>query len=334
MTGNRSAIWLLWLFFAVMTCASAANAHEVRPAYLQIRETGFHVYDLMWKTPAQGDMRLALNLALPRDCRDIHPPRIAISNGAVIEFRRLTCMRGLPGQSIGIANLAATLTDAIIRFEPLSGSPKTLRATGATPEFVVPVRQSVAALAQSYFRLGVDHILTGYDHLLFLLCLIMICGTARRVVGAVTIFTLAHSITLAATTMGWIRLGTAPVEAAIALSIMFLAAEIVKQRKGKVSITTQWPWIASFGFGLLHGFGFASALRTVGLPDDAIPLALLCFNLGVEAGQIIFVVAIVTIVALARRWMPASLRLAKPLPPVVGTLAAFWFIERSIALIR
>tara|TARA_R110000782_G_scaffold49622_3_gene107947 strand:- start:12526 stop:13530 length:1005 start_codon:yes stop_codon:yes gene_type:complete len=333
MTGNRSVIWLLWLCFAAMCPASLANAHEVRPAYLQIREAGFHVYDLMWKTPARGDMRLALNLALPRDCRDTHPPRIAMSNGAVIEFRRLTCARALPGQTIGVDNLAASLTDAIIRYEPLSGSPKTLRATGATPKFVLPVRQSAAAVAQSYFRLGVEHILAGYDHLLFLLCLMMICGTTRRVVGAVTIFTLAHSITLAATTMGWIHLGAAPIEAAIALSIMFLAAEAVKQGKGKVSIATQWPWIASFGFGLLHGFGFASALRTVGLPDDAIPLALLCFNIGVEAGQILFVVAIATIAALARRWIPVSVRLARPLLQVTGTFAAFWFIERSIALI-
>ena len=133
--------------------------------------------------------------------------------------------------------------------------------------------------------------------------------------------------------MGWIHLGAAPIEAAIALSIMFLAAEAVKQGKGKVSIATQWPWIASFGFGLLHGFGFASALRTVGLPDDAIPLALLCFNIGVEAGQILFVVAIATIAALARRWIPVSVRLARPLLQVTGTFAAFWFIERSIALI-
>lgn len=324
----------LLLVVALLGHALPAAAHEVRPAYLQIREAGPYIYDIMWKTPAQGNMRLALNVILPRNCHDTRPSRTIASNDAVTQFSHVACKQGLPGQSIAIENLATSLTDVIIRFEPLSGSAKTLNVTGETPEFTLPVHQSKIAVARTYFGLGVKHILTGYDHLLFLLCLMVLAGNMRRIIGAVTAFTLAHSITLAATTMGWVHLASAPVEASIALSIMFLAAEVVKQREGAVSLATQWPWIASFCFGLLHGFGFASALRAVGLPDDAIPLALLCFNLGVEAGQLAFIFVIGVLAAVIGNRLPRLAQISlRAVPLAAGTLAAFWFIERSLTMI-
>src|SRR5687768_1211009 len=250
------------LTIAAITAAPVA-AHEIRPAFLQIREIEPATYDVLWKTPAQGDLRLALNIVWPRQCRTLSVPRAALVEGAVIERLRATCQGGIAGQQIGIENLQTSLTDVILRFEPLDGSPKTLRVNGDAPFVVIPARQSMSDVAEMYFSLGVEHILFGFDHLLFVLCLLMLINDRKRLLVAVTAFTVAHSITLAGTTFGWLRLASAPVEASIALSIAFIAAEIIKTRAGRTSMTQRWPWLAALGFGLLHGFGFASALHEI-----------------------------------------------------------------------
>jgi hydrogenase/urease accessory protein HupE len=321
---------LLWLGFGL----SPAAAHEVRPAFLQIREAGGDAYDILWKTPAQGDMRLALDVVLPDGCESVSEPTTVLLDGAVIARWRELCSGGLLGQTIGVDALARTLTDTIVRFEPLEGRALTLRLTPDQPSAMLPMRQTWSAVAQTYFVIGVEHILLGFDHLLFVLALLLLVREPLRLLGAVTAFTAAHTLTLAATTFDVIRLPSAPVEAAIALSIAFLAAEILRARAGRPSLTQARPWIAAFGFGLLHGFGFAGALREVGLPEDAVAPALLFFNLGVEAGQIAFVLAAWVVL-----WLLARVRLQAPAPVqlapsyAIGVIACFWFIERTYGLI-
>ncbi|HEV7692923.1 MAG TPA: HupE/UreJ family protein [Hyphomonadaceae bacterium] len=310
--------------------APAAMAHEIRPAFLEIREIEPASYDILWKTPAQGDMRLALNVILPPECANVGEPRSTLVDAAVIQRWRMTCEGGLVGKEIHVENLDSTLTDAIIRFEPLSGAPKTLRLNGANPTAAVPAEQPWMDVAGTYFRLGVEHILFGFDHLLFVLCLLLLVGDLKRLLGAVTAFTVAHSITLAGTTFGWLHLSSAPVEASIALSIMFVAAEIIRARGGRGSVMRRWPWITSFTFGLLHGFGFASALHEIGIPQNAVPLALLFFNLGVEAGQVAFILAVLALREGWRRFAPATPAWSwRAAPYLAGGVASFWFIERT-----
>ncbi len=332
---------LILAWFALMAgLGPAAFAHEIRPAFLQIREVEPQVYDFLWKTPARGELRLALNIIQPAECTNISEPRSTMVAGAVIERWRAACAGGIVGKPIGIENLAQTLTDAIIRFEPIEGSPKTLRVKPDDPVAVLPDKQPWTEVAGTYFVIGVEHIIFGYDHLLFVLALVLLVRDPGRLFGAITAFTVAHSITLAATTFGWVKLASAPVEAVIALSIMFIALEIMRMKAGDSSLTARLPWVASFAFGLLHGFGFAGALREIGMPEDAAPLALLFFNLGVEGGQVAFIVSVLAVMFLWRRLAPATINtprvsdIAWRAPVyVIGVTAAYWFIERTVGLL-
>ena len=330
-------IILLWL--AALAFAPIASAHEIRPAYLQIREIEPQVYDFLWKTPARGEMRLALNVIQPKECTSTSEPRSTMVGGAVIERWRTSCPGGIAAKPMQIENLSHTLTDVIVRFEPLEGLPKTLRVRPDNPVALIPDQQPWTAVASTYFVLGVEHILLGFDHLMFVLALLLLVRDVKRLVGAITAFAVAHSLTLAGTTFGWVKLASAPVEATIALSILFVAVEIMRVREGHSSLTATRPWLASFAFGLLHGFGFAGALRVIGIPQDAAPLALLFFNLGVEAGQLTFIAAILTIMLLWRGLAPASInaRLGgyawRALVHVIGISAAFWFVERTVGLL-
>ncbi|MBM0106589.1 HupE/UreJ family protein [Steroidobacter sp. S1-65] len=330
----RTLVTIAIAFAVLVTTCAPALAHEIRPAYLQIREIESSTYDVLWKTPAQGDMRLALNAVMPTSCRNLGVTRGTLVNAAAIEQQRIVCEGGIAGRRIVFENLATTLTDVIVRFEPLSGAPRLLRVTGATPFVEIPTQQSVFAIAASYFSFGVEHILLGFDHLLFVLCLLMLIDERKSLLLAITAFTLAHSLTLAGTTFGWLRFASAPVEASIALSIAFLAAEIVKQRAGRTRSTQLHPEIAAFGFGLLHGFGFASALQDIGMPEDALPLALVSFNLGVETGQIVFVTAVLALTGLWQRYVRAlPLSLYRASAYMAGVTASFWFIERSVRIV-
>ncbi len=325
---------VLLFFLSLFALAPSAFAHEIRPAFLQIREVEPATYDVLWKTPAQGDMRLALNVILPPACANSGDPRSIVVDGAVVQRWRTACEGGLVGKEIAIENLGQTLTDVIVRYEPLEDSPKTLRIKPDSPSVILPAKQSWQAVAATYFSLGVEHILFGFDHLLFVLGLLLLVGDTKRLIGAVTAFTVAHSLTLAGTTFGWVKLSSAPVEASIALSIMFVASEIMRSRAARPSLTQQLPWVASFAFGLLHGFGFAGALREIGIPEDAAPLALLFFNLGVEAGQLLFITAVLITMALWKRFAPAPPQWAWRAPVyIIGGAAAFWFVERTAGVL-
>lgn len=325
---------LLFVLALLLGVLAPAAAHEVRPGFLLIREIDSASYEVLWKTPAQGDMRLALNVILPAECRSFGGVRTTAVDGAALQRWRTACAGGLLGKRVTIEHLEASLTDVILRFEPLAGAPTTLRMTGAAPHAELPVRPSAREVGGTYFGLGIEHILFGFDHLLFVLCLLMLIGDVKRVLGAITAFTAAHSITLAGTTFGWLRLASAPTEACIALSIVFVAAEILRNQAGQSGAMQRWPWLAAFGFGLLHGFGFAAALREVGLPDDAVPLALLWFNLGVEAGQILFVGAALAVAFCWRRYAARSPAWAWRVPPfVAGIAGSFWFIDRTVRVL-
>ncbi len=333
-------IRLLLLVLSALALAPAATAHEIRPAFLQVREIEPNTYDFLWKTPARGEMRLALNVMPVSGCTNTAEPRATLVDGAVIQRWRATCEGGLVGKTLAVENLSHTLTDTIIRVELLDRSPQTLRLTPDQPSATVPDRQPWTDVAATYFGLGVEHILLGFDHLMFVLALLLLVRDIKRLVGAITAFTIAHSLTLAGTTFGWIKLASAPVEATIALSIMFVAVEIMRVRAGRESLTAKLPWLASFAFGLLHGFGFAGALREIGMPEDAAPLALLFFNLGVEAGQLAFIAAVLAVMFLWKRFAPATVNTPRVgdiawRAPVylIGITSAYWFVERTTGVL-
>jgi hydrogenase/urease accessory protein HupE len=317
----------LLLFLAVLLLVPVAEAHEVRPAYLRIQEVSADEFDFLWRVPARGDMRLGIYVGLPDHCRDSGEPLSWQEGGTHIERWSANCPGGLFGHTVEIQGLTATVIDALARFERLDGTTQVERMTPAKPFFEVSESESLGEVVATYTTLGVEHILLGIDHLLFVFALLLLVPGRRMLVWTITSFTLAHSLTLAAATMGWVHIPQAPVEAVIALSILFVAMEIVHWKQGRPGITRRWPWLVAFTFGLLHGFGFAGALSEIGLPEHAIPVALLFFNVGVEVGQLAFIAAVLVAWALLKRlsWPEWAWRV-----PVytIGSLAAFWTIER------
>jgi hydrogenase/urease accessory protein HupE len=333
----------LTFFIAILTLtlatAGIVKAHEVRPGYFELKEVDEQTYDLLWKVPAKGDRRLGLYVRLPEHCSNSESVS-RFTGDAYIERWQATCRGGLAGGIITIDGLSASRTDVLARVEHGDGSTQTARLTPSQPEFKVLGASDPAAVALTYFKLGVEHILLGFDHLLFVLALLLLVGGWRRLVGTITAFTLAHSLTLAAATLGWVQMPQAPVEAVIALSIMFVAVEILHRQQGQMGIAVRKPWVVAFVFGLLHGLGFAGALREVGLPDHAIPLSLALFNVGVEAGQLLFMAAVFLLFWLVKELMGRRAAAAdgaswlddvvtRAASYMIGTLAAFWLMERT-----
>ncbi len=320
----------------VVTLASVLSAHEVRPAYLELRQTGAETYDALWKVPGQGDLRFGLYVQLPADCTNVTEPSGSVANSAYIERWTVNCPGGLSGGTIHIAGLSTTVVDVLVRLERLDGSSEVTRLTPSSPSFVVAAAASAVGVARTYTVLGIEHILTGIDHLLFVLALIIITQGGWKLVKTVTAFTVSHSITLTLATLGYVHIPQRPVEAVIALSIVFVAAEILRGRRGYVGITARAPWIVALMFGLMHGLGFASGLKDAGLPDGHIPTALLFFSIGVEAGHFLFIGCVLAVTAAMLR---ATSRLA-PInqqrfavlqfvqPYAIGTVAMFWVIQR------
>jgi hydrogenase/urease accessory protein HupE len=311
---------------------SVSLAHEVRPAYLDLKEEAPGSFDVLFKTPMVGDLRLSLGVSFSGHVQALTPVTSRTTGDALVQTWRIRASEGLAGREVRIVGLENTVSDALLRVEFLDGRSWDQRLTPATPAATVPAAKAVSGVAGTYFSLGVEHILLGYDHLLFVLGLILITATLRQLVTSITAFTAAHSITLAAATLGLVGVPSKPVEAVIALSIAFLAVEIVRARSGRPGMAARAPWIVAFAFGLLHGFGFAGALSEIGLPDGHIPLALLFFNLGVEAGQLLFVAAVMALAAavrLARLRLPPWATLVPPY--LIGSLAMAWFVQRVSA---
>jgi hydrogenase/urease accessory protein HupE len=319
--------------------ASAAGAHEVRPGYLELRQTAPDTYESLFKVPALGEeLRLALYVKLPDGTVDVAPPRTFFASGAHVERRTVRRDGGLAGQAIAVEGLSATMTDVLVRIEDSTGNAQTERLTPTKTSLVIRIAPGAGEVAATYLWLGIEHILFGFDHLLFVLALLILVRQGRRIIVTITAFTVAHSITLAAATLGFVHVPGPPVEATIALSIVLVAAEIVNARYGRPSLTARRPWLVAFAFGLLHGLGFAGALSEVGLPPHAIPLALLFFNLGVEFGQLAFVAAVMALAFVVQRlasawWEAAAVprtfaRVDVACAYGIGTLATYWSIER------
>jgi hydrogenase/urease accessory protein HupE len=311
---------------------SLAHAHEVRPGYLELRESELGVFLTTWKVPARGDYRLAIQPSYPEFCRQIGQPMTAQANGAFIERGRIRCDKPLAGSRILIRGLEATQTDVLVRVEAADGAVETERLSPSQPDFIVPAKPSRLAVLWTYFQLGVEHILTGVDHLLFVLCLVLLVRDLRMLLATVTAFTVAHSITLAAATLGFVNVRSAPVEASIALSIVFLASELLRDPAQRSDITQYYPWLVAFSFGLLHGLGFAGALAEVGLPHGEIPLALFSFNVGVECGQLGFIAAALAVSYLGRIFLRhAPIWAPHVAAYAIGCTASYWVFERLAA---
>lgn len=320
------------LFYStIVACllVSAANADESRPGYLQITVTESNRVTLLFKVAAIGDKRFGLYPQLPDNCVTTDSPVAYFADNAYTERAFFQCDGGLQGKTIRIDGLSGTMTDVLARVERPDGTTQVARLTPSAPTFVVEVSPDLIAVATTYLKFGTAHILSGNDHLLFVLALLILVQNRRTLIWTITAFTAAHSITLAAATLGIVKFPQAPVEATIALSIVFVASEIIHASQGRPGLTQRRPWVIAFTFGLLHGFGFAGALTEVGLPEQAIPLALLFFNLGVEVGQLMFVAAILVAIAIGKyllrappNWIPTAAAYT------IGIIASFWTIER------
>jgi len=324
----------LLLAGCALGAASAALAHEVRPGYLELRERDPVTYTLLWKRPAGGEVEIQIAPVIPKGCRLVTPDRQQLTPGAVLVRGTLTCDGGLAGKTLRVAGLETTVTDVLVRIQHADGRVESHLLRPASPSVTLGAVTSGLARALSYLQLGVQHILLGVDHLLFVLGLMLIVADRWMLVKTITSFTVAHSITLAIATLGYASAPLPPLNAAIALSILFLGPEIVRVWRGETSFTIRHPWVVAFAFGLLHGFGFASGLTAMGLPPAEIPLALLLFNVGVEIGQIAFVVLVVLLERAFRTLEIRWPRWVQALPGyAVGSLGAYWTIQRTAVLL-
>jgi hypothetical protein len=308
----------------------SAPAHEMRPAFLEVRETAPEVYDVLWRVPALGDRRMPLTPSFAPDIEQIAEPVGGFRAGGYVERFRFRRPGGLSGTTITIDGLSATFTDALLRFERADGTLITRRLTPERPSTIIDAESGPAA---TFLILGIEPILSGFDHLLFVLGLLFIVQGTWMLTKTITAFTLAHSLTLAAATLGYAYPPADLLNVLIASSILFLGPEMLRAERGESSLTLRWPWIVAFAFGLLHGFGFASGLNALGLPQREIPLALLSFNVGVELGQLGFVAILIALGWALRvlefEWSPR----ARTVPAyVVGSLGAWWTVDRLIAL--
>lgn len=304
-------------------------AHESRPAYLELTERAPGRYEIVWRRPAVGNQVLVLTPQFPAGCRNVTTRSVSFVVGSVVESWTLACNDSVMiGKPIWIDGLSRTITDVLVRVSFQEGLTETHIVRANTPYFVTRGAPSLWEVARSYTMLGVEHILGGIDHLLFVLGLFLLVRGQWSLLKTVTAFTVAHSLTLGLATLGFVHLPQVPVEAVIALSLLFLAVELAKQRMHE-SWAVRYPWGVAFCFGLLHGFGFAGALAEVGLPPTDIPLALLLFNVGVEIGQVLFIIGLLMLTFAAQRWTPASLqrwRIAAAYG--IGSVSAFWVVQR------
>jgi hydrogenase/urease accessory protein HupE len=323
-----------WLVpFLLLLFAASVQAHEIRPAYLKITEIENNVFDVLWKAPVRGTMRLKIEPVLPEHFENVTPPQVQVLPDAIVKTWQIRSNTGtLAGGTIVIAGLDMTITDALINIIFLDGRSFSHILKPAEPTYTVPEKSTSAKVAWTYLVLGIENILGGIDHLLFVLALLLLVNNTWLLVKTITAFTVAHSITLAAAVLGFVSVPIAPVEAVIALSILFLAAELAHRQQGKTGLTERYPWLVSFTFGLLHGFGFASALSNIGLPQNQIPLALFQFNVGVEIGQLMFVAIALSVIWTIRQLKMELPAWANQIPNyTIGSVAAYWCIQRIVS---
>jgi len=325
---------LAWVIAGLLLASTLVSAHEARPAYLEIKETAPGQYSILWRTPVMAGMRMPITLKLPDDVKELREPSFQELADSLVERHWIDAgPGGLAGKRIDFVGLQATITDAVVHVEMLDGRKWTTIAHPSQPWVELAANQSTLGVMGTYIVQGIRHILFGADHMLFVLGLLLIVKDRWMLLKTVTAFTVAHSITLAIATLGYAEVPVVPLNAAIALSILFLGPEIVRSWRGETSFTIRHPWVVAFAFGLLHGFGFASALTSAGLPRHELPLALVSFNVGVELGQLSFIALILALERSFRilevRWP----RWAEAIPGyTVGSLGAFWTVQRVLML--
>lgn len=309
--------------------AAPALADELRPASIHFEQRDAARWALAWKQPLAGNPgESALTPSIPAGCTFAGDIKRESTMGALIGKGDVACPQGAQGGEIGWPGLIGQ-ADAIMRVAPLDRPVQVYRLTASHPQATIAARPEAGQVWRSYFVLGVEHILAGWDHLLFVIALVLLVGRGWAVVKAATAFTIAHSLTLAVVTLGFAGLPQRPVEAMIALSIVFLALEIV--RAAPDTLARRLPWVVAFAFGLLHGFGFASALHDIGLPEGEVPAALVSFNLGVEAGQLLVIAAVIAALAFLRRFQPQAERRAVQFGAyAIGITGSYWLIDRMI----
>jgi len=312
-----------------------APAHELQPAFLELSERAAGEYDVLWKQPSVAGTRMPIVPVFPETCRQLGDARSERAGTAWLYTARVRCAKGLAGQTIAIEGLEAFTTDVLVRVQHADGGVETHVVKPVEPSVTLRSASDTRRGVGAYLYLGIEHILLGVDHLLFVLGLLLIVRNRWTLVKTITAFTVAHSITLAVATLGVAQVSAPALNAAIALSILFLGPEIVRTWRGETSFTIRHPWVVAFAFGLLHGFGFASGLAALGLPEDEIPLALLLFNVGVEIGQLAFVLVVILLERSFRLLAVHWPRVVERLPGyLVGTLGAFWTIQRVVVLLR
>jgi hydrogenase/urease accessory protein HupE len=319
-----------------MGLSQMAQAHRFAPSLFKVVETSESNYNVVWKTPAQGSSNIPLQPQWPQSCEVISASAPQIEGTGKVSSWQLRCAQlgesGLVGQTLGVSGLGANQASAMVMLSLLDGRnyQEVLNAEG--PEFVVPAEPGQGQVMTEYSVLGIEHIWSGIDHLLFVFGLLLLVGGGKRLLWTITAFTVGHSITLSLVTLGFFDYPVALVEFTIALSIFVLAVELARADGG--GLFKRYPWWLAGGFGLLHGMGFAGALAEAGLPQDNVPLALLFFNVGIEIGQITFIAAILALWWLIRRPIaPVQDRLLPAPVYLLGGLSAMWCIERGLEVI-
>ncbi|HIP51560.1 MAG TPA: HupE/UreJ family protein [Campylobacterales bacterium] len=321
----------IFLLFAFLI--SFVQADILKPAYLEVIQKDERTYGILLKVPVIENKKTLLNVTAIESCKSNKAPLLSLINDAHITRYDLVCTKDLKGKVIGLEGLEDSKIDVLLRLEFLDKSSQSVLLNASTNTYQIKEDASSLQIIKTYTWLGVTHILMGFDHLLFVFLLLLIVKNIRLLLWTISAFTLAHSMTIAGATLGFVHLPQQPVEAIIALSIVFLALEIVYKKQGKVGLTFEYPWLIAFIFGLLHGFGFAGALAEIGVPQQAVTLALIFFNVGVELGQLMFVLIIVLVAFVLRYVVSVSLmeKLEMFVLYAIGGLASFWMFERVLA---
>lgn len=321
---------LIIFLLAIPAFPTVVSGDEIRPALLELNERDGAWVDVTWKVPMRGDRTLALAPVLPTFFESATPPAGRPVAGAWVEYSSYrTGGRSLTGATLSIDGLIGLSTDVLVRVRLQDGTEHSAVLRASENSFTIPAQPSKGEVALSYWQMGTNHILEGVDHLLFLLVLLLIVNGLWPLIKTVTAFTVAHSLTLVLATLGLVNIPSAPTEAVISLSIALLAVEVVRKYSGEVTLAERYPWLVAFTFGLVHGLGFAGALSEIGVPQNEVPLALLMFNVGVETGQVMFVVVVSLLLEGLRR-LHSSVALAamRVAPYAIGGIATYWTIQR------
>lgn len=323
---------LAWVLLLVGT--APLSAHQFAPALLEIEELAGDEAAVRWKQPAVRVQGSQLRPILPVECEGLGDPEVQQEGTGIRARWRMRCPGGLAGKSVGVEGIAGSQADVLLRITLRDGRQLRHVLKAEAPSFTIRADGRPGGVVRDYARLGIEHILLGWDHLLFVLALVLLIGWGRSLLWTITAFTAGHSVTLALAALGVVHVPQGPIEAAIALSIYFLAVELGRAHRDQRTLTQRAPWVVAAGFGLLHGLGFAGALAEVGLPTAEIPLALFAFNLGIELGQLAFV-ALVLLVSWAATRLPVRWpRWVRAAPAYgIGTLAVYWFLERMAGVL-